>query len=65
MKSGLFKVTIGRITVACFASDAEEAAKRACELISDQYGINVDADTVFANVCRITSADVDFNDEVY
>lgn len=65
MKSGLFKVTIGRITVACFASDPEEAIARACELVAEQHGIDVEPDTVFANVCRITSADVDFNDEVF
>ena len=65
MKSGLFRVTIGRITVACFASDSAEAAARACELIADRYGVDVEPYTVFADVCRISSADVDFNDEVF
>ncbi|MBR6726346.1 MAG: hypothetical protein IKL81_05085 [Clostridia bacterium] len=65
MKSGLFKVVIGRVTIACFASDPEEAIERACAIISEQYGIDVDTDTIFANVCRISSADVDFNDEVF
>lgn len=65
MTSGLFKVVIGRITVACFASDSAEAIGRACELIAEQYGVDVEPDTVFADVSRISSSDVDFNDEVY
>lgn len=65
MTATLYKVTVGFVTVACFASDASEAIHRSCECIADQYGIDVDPDNVFANVERISTSDIDFNDEVY
>lgn len=65
MKGGLFKVTIGRITVACFAADPKEAIERACDDINERYpDAMIDPDTVFFDVSRISAVDLDFNDEV-
>lgn len=65
MTSDVFRVTCGRISVACFASDATEAIERACELIAEQYGVNdLSPDTCFFKVERVSAAEVDFNDEI-
>lgn len=66
MTAGIYKITVGRISVACFAEDASEAVARACDVINEQYpDAMVDKDTCVFEVERIPADCIDFNDEVY
>lgn len=66
MSSKLYKVSVGRVAVACFALDEVEAVERACEAINEQYpDAMLDPDTCFFDIKTISADTLQFDEEVF